>query len=61
MGTIQQKPAFTCAAAIQNGADALMKLTDYTVEDSVRPLPSFLLLGRPGRGPRGFMMFLSSM
>ena len=50
MGTIQ-KPAFTCAAAtIQNGADALLKLADYTVEDSVRPLPSFFVVGPPRTG-----------
>ena len=50
MGAIQ-KPAFTCTAAtIQNGADALMKLTDYTVEESARPLPSFFIVGPPRTG-----------
>ncbi len=50
MGAIQ-KPAFTCTTAtIQNGADALMKLTDYTVEESARPLPSFFIVGPPRTG-----------
>ncbi len=50
MGTIQKRPAYTYAAAIQNGADALMQLADYTVEESGRSLPSFFIVGPPRTG-----------